>query len=184
MKIVAGKYRTRQLHTLEGLATRPTITRTREAIFNSMGQFFRNGETVLDVFGGSGALSFESISRGAKKAIILDSSLEAISIIKKNAMMLRCMDQVEIIRGEYKDVLPTLVGKYRFDIIFLDPPFRMKVIDELVEYILKNDLLASQGMIMAEYPKEDIVQKQYSELRVHKCAMYASSEVTIFKKHT
>jgi 16S rRNA (guanine966-N2)-methyltransferase len=184
MKIIAGKYRTRQLHTLEGLATRPTISRTREAIFNSLGQFFHHGEIVLDVFGGSGALSFESISRGASKAIIIDSSAEAINVIKKNASMLKCLDQIEIIKGDYKEILPRLVGKYRFDIVFLDPPFRMKVIDDIISFIIEHQLLESNGRIMAEYPKEDIIKKDYNQLFVHKCSTYASSEVIIFAKNT
>ena len=78
MRIIAGKNRGRKLVTLEGLATRPTLDGTKEAIFSSLGGMLPD-YTILDVFGGSGALSLESISRGAKKAYILDNNLEHIS---------------------------------------------------------------------------------------------------------
>jgi 16S rRNA (guanine(966)-N(2))-methyltransferase RsmD len=180
MRIIAGKYRNRKLMTLDGLATRPTIERTKQAIFNSLGQFFHNGEITLDIFGGSGALSLESLSRGAKKAYIIDSSPDAIAIIKKNAEMLRVTGDLEIIKGDYKEILPNMVGKMKFDVIFLDPPFRMKVIDELITYIINNKLIQIGGMIVAEYPKIDIIRKNYEELTLKKCSTYASSEVVIF----
>mgnify|MGYP001119717371 len=84
MRIIAGKYRSRKLITLEGLATRPTLDQTKEAIFSSLGGYI-NDFVILDVFGGSGALSLESISRGAKEAYIIDSNPDAVKIIKKNA---------------------------------------------------------------------------------------------------
>ena len=84
MRIIAGKYRSRKLFTLEGLQTRPTLDQTKEAIFSSIGGYIP-GFTVLDVFGGSGALSLESLSRGAKNATIIDANIDAINIIKSNA---------------------------------------------------------------------------------------------------
>lgn len=82
MRIIAGKYRSRKLITLEGLATRPTLDQTKEAIFSSLGGYI-NDFVILDVFGGSGALSLESISRGAKEAYIIDSNLDAVKSLKE-----------------------------------------------------------------------------------------------------
>lgn len=82
MRIIGGKYKSRKLATLEGLATRPTLDGTKEAIFNSLGNYIPDF-VVLDVFGGSGALSLESISRGAKIAYVIDKSPDAVKIIKK-----------------------------------------------------------------------------------------------------
>ena len=180
MRIIGGKFKSRKLVTLEGLATRPTLDGTKEAIFNSLGNYIPDF-VVLDVFGGSGALSLESISRGAKKAYVIDKSPDAIKIIKKNVEMLKVSDQVVVLQGAYEDILKRF-NNMKFDIVFLDPPFRMKVIDELITYLITNDMISDNGYIMAEYPKEDIVQKDYEGYRVKLCRKYSSSEVLILEK--
>lgn len=181
MRIIAGKNRGRKLVTLEGLATRPTLDGTKEAIFSSLGGMLPD-YTVLDVFGGSGALSLESISRGAKKAYILDNNLDAIEIIKKNAQTLNSMKELTILYGDYKQIIGRFKNSKMFDIVFLDPPFKLKVIDELIEYIIDNDLLADDGYIVCEYPKEDVVRKGYDGFNVKLCRRYSSSEVLILEK--
>ena len=181
MRIIAGINRGRKLETLEGLSTRPTLDGTKEAIFSSLGGMLP-GFTILDVFGGSGALSLESISRGAKKAYILDNNLDAINIIKKNAQNLNSMKELTVLYGDYKQIIKRFDNSKMFDIIFLDPPFWLKVIDELIIYIIENDLLADGGYIVAEYPKEDVVLKDYEGYKVKLCRRYSSSEVLILEK--
>lgn len=183
MRIIGGKYRGRLLETLPGLSTRPTLDMTKCAIFNSLGNYIP-GFVTLDVFGGSGALSFESISRGASKAYIIDNNIDAINIIKKNTENLKVTQKLKIYHNDYKIVLNSLVGKTKFDLIFLDPPFRMKVIEELIQFIIDNDLLNSGGYIMAEYPIEDVVQKDYPDLEIKLCKRYSSSEILILEKVT
>lgn len=181
MRIIAGKFRSRKLVTLEGLHTRPTLDGTKEAIFSSMGGWL-NDMIVLDVFGGSGALSLESISRGAKKAYIIDNSKDAINIIQTNARNLKVTnEELVILYGEYQKILPRL-SKQKFDVVFLDPPFRMKVIDELIKFLVTNNMVNPDGYIMAEYPKEDVVNYEYPGFRVKLCRRYASSEVLILEK--
>lgn len=181
MRIIAGKNRGRKLQTLEGLATRPTLDGTKEAIFSSLGGMLPD-YTILDIFGGSGALSLESISRGAKKAYILDNNIEAIEIIKKNAQALNSMKELTILYGDYKQIIGRFKNSKMFDIIFIDPPFKLKVINELIDYIIDNELLAEDGYIVAEYPKEDVVRTDYEGFRVKLCRRYSSSEVLILEK--
>ena len=100
MRIIAGKYRSRKLNTLPGLKTRPTLDQTKEAIFSSLGNYLPDF-TVLDVFGGSGALSLESLSRGAKKAYIIDNNIEAINVIKTNKEALKVKDELVIYHSSY-----------------------------------------------------------------------------------
>ena len=180
MRIIAGMYRGRKLYTLEGLKTRPTLDQTKEAIFSSIGGYL-NGQVVLDVFGGSGALSLESLSRGASKAYIIDNNIEAIVIIKKNRDALKVGSELVIYHGSYEQILKRLTN-IKFDVIFLDPPFRMKVIDELIEFIIEHDMLKEDGYIMAEYPKEDVVNKNYEGFKVRLCRRYSSSEVLILER--
>ena len=101
MRIIGGKYRSRKLVTLEGLNTRPTLDSTKEAIFNSLGNYLPEF-VVLDVFGGSGALTLESVSRGAKKAYIIDNSIDAIKIIKTNIKNLKAEEYVTVLQGSYE----------------------------------------------------------------------------------
>ena len=181
MRIIAGKFRSRKLVTLEGLHTRPTLDGTKEAIFSSMGGWL-NDCVVLDVFGGSGALSLGSISRGAKKAYIIDNSKDAINIIQTNAKNLKVTsEELVVLFGEYQKILPRLANQ-KFDVVFLDPPFRLKVIDELITFLVKNDMLNPGGFIMAEYPKEDVVNYDYPDFKVKLCRRYASSEVLILQR--
>lgn len=180
MRIIGGKFRSRKLVTLEGLATRPTLDKTKQAIFNSLGNYIPDF-IVLDVFGGSGALTLESISRGAKKAYIIDSSKDAINIINTNIKSLKVEDQVVVMQGSYDQMIKRLTN-IKFDIVFLDPPFRMKVIDELIEFLIKHEMISDGGYIMAEYPKEDVVRKDYEGYRVKLCRYYSSSEVLILEK--
>ena len=180
MRIIAGKYRGSKLNTLEGLKTRPTLDGTKEAIFSSLGGYIP-GFVVLDIFGGSGALSLESLSRGAVKAYIIDNNIDAINIIKSNAAKLKVGNELVVYLAEYKNVLEKM-KHMKFDLVFIDPPFRMKVIDEIISFLVENDMIAEEGYIMAEYPMEDVVEKQYDGFNVKLCRRYSSSEVLILEK--
>ena len=180
MRIIAGKYRGSKLNTLEGFKTRPTLDATKEAIFSSLGGYIP-GFVVLDIFGGSGALSLESLSRGAEKAYIIDNNIDAIKIIKSNASKLKVGSELVVYHSEYQNVLEKL-KHLKFDLVFIDPPFKLKVIDELINYLIDNNMIAEDGYIMAEYPMEDVVEKNYEGYRVKLCRRYSSSEVLILEK--
>jgi 16S rRNA (guanine(966)-N(2))-methyltransferase RsmD len=180
MRIIAGKYRGSKLNTLEGLKTRPTLDGTKEAIFSSLGGYIP-GFVVLDIFGGSGALSLESLSRGAEKAYIIDNNIDAINIIKSNANKLKVGNELVVYHAEYKNILEKL-KHVKFDLVFIDPPFKLKVIDEIISFLIKNNMIAEEGYIMAEYPMEDVVEKYYEGYRVKLCRCYSSSEVLILEK--
>lgn len=180
MRIIAGKYRSRKLATLPGLKTRPTLDHVKEAIFSSLGNYLTDLVT-LDVFGGSGALSLESLSRGAKQAYIIEQAYDALKIIKQNAASLGVKEELVILPEDYRQVLPRLKGQ-KFDVVFLDPPFRMKVIDSIIAFLIANDMVSEDGFIVAEYPKEDVVNQNYPGWKVKLCRRYASSEVLILQK--
>ena len=95
MRIITGKARGVRLDTLEGLATRPTAEKVKEAIF-SMIQFDIEGRRVLDIFAGSGQMALEALSRGAKDAVLIDASKEAAEIIRKNALKTKLFPNVKI----------------------------------------------------------------------------------------
>ena len=90
---------------------------------------------------------------------------------------------IEILNCDYLSALDEFQKKnIKFDLVFLDPPFRMKVIDEIINFLVDNDMIAEEGYIMAEYPMEDVVEKQYDGFNVKLCRRYSSSEVLILEK--
>ena len=182
MKIIAGKYRSRVLTTLEGLNTRPMMSRMKESVFNTIGPFF-DGDVVLDLFGGSGALSLESLSRGASFSYIVEKSYDAIKIIKKNVDALKENDNVKILNMDYKLALKKFIEeKLSFDIIFLDPPYRLNIVEEIIEYINENELLKDKGIIVCQYVAGNYHPVETDTLHIVKNYDYASSEVCIYQK--
>ena len=139
MRIIAGKHKSRKLETLEGNNTRPMMDVMKESVFNTIGPYFEDIE-ILDLFGGSGALSLEAISRGAKHSIIIDLSREAVKVITNNVKSLHEEESVTILNTDYKIALKKLEGK-QFDLIFLDPPYRLNIVNELLQYLDEHNMM-------------------------------------------
>src|SRR5690554_119487 len=117
MRIITGKHKGRKLNTLPGKNTRPMMDRMKESIFNIIGPYF-DGGIVLDLFGGSGALTLESISRGANKAYIVENNGAAINVIKSNVEMLKEEDNINLLAMDYKLVLEYAKNNnLKFDLI-------------------------------------------------------------------
>ena len=135
MRIITGSARGANLFTLAGEATRPTAQRTKEAIF-SMIQFDIEGRKVLDLFAGSGQLSLEALSRGAAEAVLCDSSREAVNIIRRNAEKTRLADKCKINVTDANAFIGRL-GSEKFDIVFLDPPYALKLIPGVLNRLLE-----------------------------------------------
>ena len=141
MRIIAGKHKSRKLETLEGNNTRPMMDVMKESVFNTIGPFF-DGDVVLDLFGGSGALSLEALSRGASFYYIVEKSYDAVKVIKKNVDSLKENDNVKILNMDYKLALKKFKDEnLSFDIIFLDPPYRLNIVEEIIDFINTNNLL-------------------------------------------
>lgn len=159
MRVISGTARGKKLNTLSGLNTRPTLDRVKEAVFNII-QFELEDKNVLDLFSGSGALGIEALSRGAKHAVLCDNSYEAIKIIKQNIRETRLEEKVEIINKDYSEALKKLKNEnQKFDIIFLDPPYKSDYIIKSIEKILENSLLSENGIIVAETDDKNKIEK-------------------------
>lgn len=157
MRIVSGSMRGTKLFTLEGLNTRPTLDRVKEALFNII-QFELQDAIVLDLFAGSGSLSLEALSRGAKKSILCDQSNQAIGIIKKNIEKTKTEDKTMILHMHYDKALEKLKNeKQKVDIVFLDPPYDSDFAEDAAKKIIQFDLLEKQGIIIIETDQQDKV---------------------------
>ena len=139
MRINAGRYRNHNIEITNLDTTRETSDKVRQAIFNLIGQFF-DGETALDLFAGSGAMGLEAISRGCSSCVFNDLNPKALQTVKKNIDKLKVAPQTTLINKDFKDCLNSLNGQ-KFDLIFLDPPYNMKNVDEILSLIKENDLL-------------------------------------------
>lgn len=160
MRIISGIAKGTKLYTLKGDNTRPTLDRVKEALFNKI-NFQLENAVILDLFAGSGALGLEALSRGAKYAYLGENSYEAANIIKQNIQKTKMQDKTSLIVKDYNKVLNDLKN-IKFDIIFLDPPYNTNYDIEAIIFILENNLLQDNGLIILETDskeKEDKLKK-------------------------
>ena len=157
MRIISGTMRGTKLYTLEGDNTRPTLDRVKEALFSKI-NFELQDATILDLFAGSGALGLESLSRGADKVFLCDNSREAIKIINQNLEKTRTKDKVSLLNMDYKKALEELRKQnIKFDIVFLDPPYKTDFAEDAAKYIVENELLIEDGFIILETDEKERV---------------------------
>lgn len=157
MRIITGTARGTRLETLDGKATRPTAERVKEAVF-SMIQFDLPDAFVLDLFAGSGQMGLEALSRGAEKAHMVDKSAEAVAIIKKNAQKTHLFERCRIVTSDYADFLRSSNGKYKYDFIFLDPPYGSGLLKKALTSLADSDLLSDGAWIFCEDETDDIFE--------------------------
>ena len=179
MRIITGSARGMKLETLEGETTRPTSERAKMAIFNTL-QFDIEGRKVLDLFGGSGQLALEALSRGAISAFICEADNGAFEIIKQNARKTKLFDKVRLVCTDYKSALRSLSGKERFNIIFLDPPYDTTYLSDALTRIAEGDLLENGGFIVCESNKSEPFTCEGTKLYKH--AKYGKAFITILEK--
>lgn len=147
MRVIAGTARNRKLNTLDGDDVRPTIERTKEAMFSAI-QFEIEATDVLDLFAGSGQLGIEALSRGANSATFVDSSRQSIEIIKKNVASVGFQDKSKIINTQAQTFV--LSTPQKFHIAFLDPPYSTGLLQEILLKV--ENVMADGGIIVCEYP--------------------------------
>lgn len=178
MRIISGSRRGHKLYEFEGDDVRPTTDRVKESVFNII-QTFILSASCLDMFAGSGALSFEAVSRGADKAVCVDNDIRSIDIIKKNARALDFLSSCEIVNMSCFDYVRRTNEK--FDIIFLDPPYNKNFIEESLRAIIENDILTDSGIIMLESDETDF-HHEFEGLDIYKQKKYGRTYITVYKK--
>lgn len=179
MRVIAGKARSVPLLSRDGLDTRPTADRVKEAIFNII-QFEIEGRRVLDLFGGSGQLAIEALSRGAAEAVIVDQSKESVSVIRQNLEKTKLSDQAELVCADYMDYLSRAKGK--FDLILLDPPYREKFLENALKRISEIDILKSGGIIICERPADKTMLDDYGVFSRAKDYRYGKTGITVYRR--
>ena len=175
MRIISGKYRGKVLASFEGKAVRPTIDRVKESIFNVI-QFNVPGSRFVDLFSGTGSIGIEAISRGAKEVFFSDNAQSSINIIKQNLIGIEGNYKVQ--NRDYREALNAIQGEV--DFIFVDAPYQLDCMEEIVKIVLKKDLLKKNGYIIYEHDNE----KKYTlpkEFFIEKTKVFGKVEVDYIK---
>lgn len=164
MRIISGKARGTKLYTLDGTATRPTLDRVKESLFNIIQNDIEDS-TVLDLFSGSGAIGLEFLSRGAKRAVLCDNSKDAIKIIKQNVQKTHFEEKAEVYNMEFTKLVERLQNQ-KFDIIYIDPPYATDFIKISLEKIIEYELVNENTKIIVETDDETRILNQIEKMDV------------------
>lgn len=179
MRVIAGKARGVQLKTPEGMLTRPTADRVKEALFSII-NFDLPGAKVLDLFGGTGQLGIEALSRGAESAVFVDSREDACKLIRENLKRTRLEKQGRVIRSDYLDYLKRCREYY--DIILLDPPYAEVFLETALKQITEIDILQSNGIIVTERPLGKDMLWEFSGFSRSRDYKYGNTLLTLYRK--
>ena len=177
MRVITGTARGVQLKTPEGMLTRPTADRVKEALFSII-NFDIPGAKVLDLFGGTGQLGIEALSRGAERSVFVDAREDACKLIREN--LRRTKLEGTVVRSDYMDYLNRC--KETFSIIFLDPPYAEAYLENAIKRITEIDILQTDGIIVAERPVGKELPWKFDGYQRSKDYKYGKTLLTIYRK--
>ena len=178
MHIIAGERRGAQLFAPKGMDTRPTQAKVKESLFNIIQAYVPDAH-VLDLFSGSGNLALEALSRGASFAVMVDMDREAASSIRRNVDKLRYGERSRLLKCDWRQAVAQMkdAGETAFDLVFLDPPYRMTELGEICAALADASLLAPDCMLVLEhrtgdfgYPDERFAlwkERTYADTQIH-----------------
>lgn len=177
MRVITGLAKGKSLITAEGLDVRPTPERVKEGIFSAI-QFDIEGRRVLDLFGGSGQLGIEALSRGAEYALFVDSNPTSVKNITKNLENTGLSGSAKVIRGDYAAVLMGLTDE--FDFVFLDPPYASDFLLKALKLVQKN--VSKYGKILCEHPMEVKLPDTVDDFVMKKSYRYGKILVSVYER--
>ena len=152
MRIIAGNLRGRRLNPPTTLPVRPTTDMARESLFNILNNYVDYDEcAVLDLFAGTGAVSLEFVSRGAKEVTSVDINAQCVDFIKSSAQQFG-VKNLHVVRSDVFDLLKRAYKK--FDIVFADPPYALENLAQLPDLVFEKNLLTNDGIFILEHPRE------------------------------
>ncbi len=178
MRVITGTAKGMELKAPAGMLTRPTADRAKVGMFNII-QFEIYG-AVLDLFGGTGQLGIECLSRGASSAVFVDSRPEAAALIRENLCRTRLLEKGRVVCMDYADYLKTC--KDTFQLIFLDPPYAEKYLENSLKWISEIDILAQNGIIITERPIGKALDGEYPGLVRSRDYKYGKTLIALYRR--
>ena len=161
MRVIAGTAKGTKLSSIDDLSTRPTLDRVKEPLFSIIQNNIEQAN-VLDLFAGSGALGIEALSRGSKHCTFCDKSYKSIQMLKENIKKTRMEEKSTILNVDYKKCLNNQKEKY--DIIFIDPPYKFNIAVDSIKRIVNLELLAKDGIIIIETDEKERELKELEKV--------------------
>ncbi len=181
MKIISGYLKGRIIKGFNIEGTRPTMDRVKESLFAIIQEYLKDS-IILDLFAGSGNLGIEAISNGAKFCYFNDVNKKCAKIIKDNLENFSIIDKSQLINKDWQDCLKYLAEKHiKTDIVFLDPPYQMDCLNEVIATMVKDDLLSQKGLIICEVSNDYIAS--FANLDKIKSKRYGNKMVIILKRN-
>lgn len=182
LRIISGERRGLQLKSLKGTSTRPTSDKVKESVFNMIGPFF-DGGIVVELFGGSGSLSLEALSRGADEAVIFEKNKEACKIIRSNIEKCRYNDLVHIQQVDARHASRYLEHSgMKVDFLFIDPPYAEESFYELAGVLAEAGVLSDRAIIVCEHERKTNLPQAYGVYEKVKSSTYGNIAISIYEK--
>lgn len=179
MRVIAGEYRSRILKSLDGQDTRPTLDKIKGAVFSSIGHKIL-GSSFLDLFAGSGAIGIEAKSRGAKHVILNDYAKKAYEVVMLNLKNLDISDII-VYSLNYRSCLDKLISNdYKFDYVYLDPPFIDIDYHQLISDVCSSSLLHEKSKVIIESPYQEKLLPKYGDYILDKSMKYGSIKISYY----
>ena len=163
LRIITGTAKGKRIITLEGEATRPTSERIKEAVFSSI-QFDVENRRVLDLFAGSGQLGLEALSRGASFSMFVDSSREALEVVKKNIKLCGFEGQCKHIESDWRNYIRKASAREKFDLVFVDPPYATECCLDAARRLAESGILLEGAIVVLESGTEEIKEDDLTSL--------------------
>lgn len=184
MRVIAGKYRSRNLESLAGEETRPTYDRLRETLFNVLsaaGQL--EGAVFVDLFAGTGSVGIEALSRGASHVYFAESARKAAQVIRTNLQALGVTDEADVYERTAVDTLRLLhESGVAPGVIFLDPPYKLQgAYEQILRVVSQTAMLAPAGILVAEHEKRFDPGDAVGELRRYRILNQGESSLSFYR---
>jgi len=176
MRVIAGKAKGTKLTSIKGSQVRPTLDQVKETLFNILGHDL-SGEYFLDLFGGSGAVGIEALSRGAGKVVWVENSRQSQDLIYTNLKKCRFENNDEselsyfaweLLKMDALQALPILEKKsFKFDVIYIDPPFADNLYEKCLAGLSKSQLLKKESLVVVEHHNKNVFQEIFGKLSLN-----------------
>jgi 16S rRNA (guanine966-N2)-methyltransferase len=174
MRVIGGEFRSRRLKSLPGLNTRPTPDRLRETLFNVLAPSIP-GSVFMDLYAGTGAVAIEALSRGARRAILIENNRAAVEVIRENLAALGLEGRAEVLTGKAAKVLE----RAHADVAFLDPPYEL-----VTEYEISMTALARTEieLVIVQHSSRLTPQEAYGNLRRYRALKQGDNSLSFYRR--
>ncbi len=182
MRVIGGNVRGRRLKVPKSRSVRPTAGRVKESLFNILPHDLTDLR-VLDLFAGTGNLTIEALSRGARDAVLIEASTQSGEVIRENLRRLGLTDRAKVWITPVSRGLRSLARRgEEFDLVFLDPPYEQQLVETTLQAIAAGGCLRQSGILVAEHSRREPVKRHYGKLTLDDQRRYGSTVLSFFRK--